>query len=155
MQEMGRRLAEITKPDDRVYVFGAEAEVLFYARRPSATRYIFLFPLYGPYRDAREKQMATAEEISTSKPAALLFLPNTLFLVSTEQFLTQWTQAYMKENFKTDLWLAVDQHGRGRLLTGGEGIRPPRVPAGERIVGGLFVRKTEGVGAPGGITKPE
>jgi hypothetical protein len=154
MREMGRRLAEITKPEERVYVFGAEAETLFYARRVSATRYIFLFPLYGPYRDAREKQMATAEEIATNKPAALLYLPNNLFLVKgTEQFLTLWTQAYMKENFRGDLWLAVDQNGKGRLLTGGEGIRPPRVEAGERVVGGLFVRVDRS--NAGGLTRPE
>jgi hypothetical protein len=141
MREMAKRLAEVTKPEDRVYVFGAEAETLFYARRVSATRYIFLFPLYGPYRDAREKQMATAEEIAANKPAALLYLPNSLFFVKgTEQFLTQWTQAYMKDNFKADLWLAVDQNGKSRLLTGGEGIRPPRVEPGERVLGGLFVR---------------
>jgi 4-amino-4-deoxy-L-arabinose transferase-like glycosyltransferase len=155
MQEMGRRLAEVTKPEDRVYVFGAEAEVLFYGRCVSATRYIFLFPLYGPYRDAREKQMATAQEISANQPAALLYLPNSLFLVKgTEQFLTQWTQNYMKENFKADLWLAVDQNGKGRLLTGGDGIIPPRLPPGERVLGGLFLRKAESANTAG-ATKAE
>jgi 4-amino-4-deoxy-L-arabinose transferase-like glycosyltransferase len=45
MRLVGERVAQITRPDDRVFIFGAEPEVLFYARRVSATRYIFLFPL--------------------------------------------------------------------------------------------------------------
>ncbi len=53
MPDLAARLAQTTGADDRVFVFGAEPEVLFYARRVSATRYIFLFPLYGPYSDAQ------------------------------------------------------------------------------------------------------
>src|SRR5205085_2329682 len=49
MPQFARRLETLTPPDKRVFVFGAEPELLFYARRASATRYIFLFPLYGPY----------------------------------------------------------------------------------------------------------
>src|SRR4029077_2037035 len=93
-QRRARAWLAFPPPADKVYVFGAEPEVLFYARRVSATRYIFLFPLYGPYRDAKEKQMAVVQEITTNRPAALLFLPNGLFFMpGTEQFLTQWTRA--------------------------------------------------------------
>jgi hypothetical protein len=141
MPLIARRLAEVTSAEDRVFVFGAEAEVLFYARRVSATRYIFLFPLYGPYHDAREKQEAVVQEISLQQPAALLFLPNGLFFApGTEQFLTKWTQAYLRENFRGDLYIAMDDAGNGHLLPAVNG-KPPPVPAGQRVLGGLFLRK--------------
>ena len=37
------RIESVTPPETPVFIFGAEPELLFYARRPSATRYIFLF----------------------------------------------------------------------------------------------------------------
>src|SRR5437762_11498166 len=100
MPAFAARIAQVTSSDQRVFVFGAEPEVLFYARRVSATRYIFLFPLYGPYRDAKVKQMATIDEISTNHPAALVYVPNNLFLVKvTEELLTEWTKAELTGNF--------------------------------------------------------
>ena len=141
MQQIGTRLAEITRPEDKVFVFGAEPEVLFYARRVSATRYIFLFPLYGPYADAKEKQLATIDELTTNNPAALLYFPNRLFFVpGTEQLLTHWTQSQIRTNYTADLWLAADQNGVAHLYHG-QGITPPRETAGQRVLGGLFLRR--------------
>jgi hypothetical protein len=142
MQRIGQRLAETTAPSDKVYVFGAEPEVLFYARRVSATRYVFLFPLYGPYRDVKEKQAVTIEEVTTNHPGALFFMPNSLFMTAKEQLLTQWTQAELRKNFSGDTWLAADQNGLGHLYSG-PGITPPREAAGQRVLGGLFLRKPE------------
>src|SRR5205814_5618654 len=63
MPAFAERIAKVTSTDQRVFAFGAEPELLFYAQRVSATRYIFLFPLFGPYRNIHEKQTATTEEI--------------------------------------------------------------------------------------------
>ena len=81
MPQFAARIAKITPPDQRVFVFGAEPELLFYAQPVSATRYIFLFPLYGPYRNVREKQIAAAAEIEGAAPAAVVYVPNDLFSV--------------------------------------------------------------------------
>jgi len=91
---LAERLAEVTQPGDKVFVFGAEPEILFYARRVSATRYIFLFPLYGPYSDAKARQIAAANEIVSNAPAAVLNLPNALFLApGSEQYFNRWFQS--------------------------------------------------------------
>ncbi|HMD54295.1 MAG TPA: glycosyltransferase family 39 protein, partial [Phycisphaerae bacterium] len=106
MPEVGKHIAQITNPADRVFVFGAESELLFYSQRVSATRYIFLFPLYGPYRDAREKQLATSREITLNRPKVIAWLPNQLFFApDTEQFFTQWAQSYLHDNFHNDTLL--------------------------------------------------
>src|SRR5256886_10738432 len=103
MVEFAAISAQFTSSGYRVFVFGAEPELLFYAQRVSATRYIFLFPLYGPYRNAREKQMAATDEIQRASPAAAVYLPNDLFFNSgSDQDLTDWTLAHLQQNFFPD-----------------------------------------------------
>ena len=141
MPEIGRRLAQVTGPKDRVYIFGAEPEVLFYARRVSATRYIFLFPLYGPYKDARLRQLLTAGEITDARPAAALLLPNGfLFRSGTEQYLTKWSQSYIETNFRPVLYLTVDPDWNGRIVSSDD-INALSDPPGQRPVGMLGLRK--------------
>jgi hypothetical protein len=142
MPDLAGRIARMTRPDDRVFLFGGEAELLFYAQRVSATRYIFLFPLYGPYRDAREKQMAVAEEISRNRPAAAAYLPNDLFfLPGSEQFFTQWTQSYLRENFRAVEYLTLNEDGSIRVISSDDDREPP-FPRGQHIVGVIFLKKT-------------
>jgi hypothetical protein len=138
---LAERLAQITKPDDKVFIFGAETEILFYAQRVSATRYIFLFPLYGPYSDAKEKQIATANEIVHNAPAAVLFLPNGLFFApDAEQLFTHWSQSYVSQNFRIDSCLAFDQSGNTVVVTDLPHQKASAVN-GLRMFGELDVRK--------------
>jgi hypothetical protein len=140
MRVFGNRVAQITRPDDRVFIFGAEPEVLFYAQRVSATRYIFLFPLYGPYSDALEKQIATANEISASRPAAALYLPNQLFFApDSQQYFTQWSQLYLHNHFRIDTCLTSEPFGGVHVISGVNN-QEPSIPAGQQIVGLLLVR---------------
>jgi 4-amino-4-deoxy-L-arabinose transferase-like glycosyltransferase len=137
MPELGQRLAEVTRPDDRVYVFGSEPELLFYARRASATRYIILFPLFGPYEDAKAKQVATSQEILAARPAAAAYLPNTLFFVPhSEQYLANWSFDYMHKNFQPDRWVGIDPSGACQVLPVIKGAPPPT-----NMIAELMVRK--------------
>jgi hypothetical protein len=137
MPELGARLAAVTQPEDRVFVFGSEPELLFYARRASATRYIILFPLFGPYADAREKQVAASIEIERARPAAAFYLPNRLFhLPGSDPFFTSWGLDYLGRNFQADRWLVADVGGTRYILPATNGAKAPR-----EIVGELLVRK--------------
>jgi 4-amino-4-deoxy-L-arabinose transferase-like glycosyltransferase len=141
MPALGARVAELTGPDERVFIFGAEPEVLFYARRVSATRYIFLFPLYGPYHDALAKQAEAADEVLRNRPAAAVYLPNNLFTIpGSEQYFTRWSRQYLEASFRSDTYLTVDPSGAPRLITGAGGGQPP-LPAGHRLIGAALARK--------------
>ena len=141
MPALGRRIAQVTGPNDKVFIFGSEAELLFYAQRVSATRFIFLFPLYGPYRNAQERQMAAAREISLNRPAAAVWFPNNLFfLPGSEQFFTGWTQSYLRENFRIDAYFTANQDGTTDIITG-TGHQEPAAPDEQAIIGATFVRK--------------
>jgi 4-amino-4-deoxy-L-arabinose transferase-like glycosyltransferase len=145
MREFARRIETVTPPDGRVFVFGAEPEVLFYAHRISATRYIFLFPLYGPYSNAREKQLAVATEIEHAQPATSVYLPNALFFVpGTDQYLSQWSLSYMEGNFYVDTWLKADESGGAQMLKATTDTHPESLPAGEQIIGSILVRNSTG-----------
>ena len=137
MPAFAERIAQVTSPEQRVFAFGAEPEVLFYAQRVSATRYIFLFPLYGPYRNIREKQIATTEEIQQNAPGAAFYVPNELFFsAGTDQFFTEWSLSYFKEHFAVDTWLIKETETRAALVAAWPNLPPPH-----NLLGAIFVKK--------------
>jgi hypothetical protein len=140
MPELGSRLQKATSPDDKIFIFGSEPEILFYAQRVSATRYIFLNPLYGPYADALQQQRAAAEEITANNPAAAISYPNRLFrLPGSELYFTRWSDAYLHENFHTDAHLVIDPGGELKIMPA-VGDQSPALAAGQRLLGGLLLR---------------
>jgi hypothetical protein len=143
MPDLGKRIAQITRTDDQIFIFGAEPELLFYAQRTSATRYIFLFPLYGPYSDARTRQIETANEVSAKRPAVALYLPNGLFFSpGSEQYFTKWSINYLRENFHVDTYLAIDPSGVVHLIPITSNQSSP-VADERQIIGALCVRNSK------------
>ncbi len=137
MPAFAARIAEVTSSEQRVFVFGAEPELLFYAQRVSATRYIFLFPLYGPYRNAREKQIAAADEIQGAAPAAAVYVPNDLFFnPGSDQYFTEWSLSYLEQNFYPDTWLIKGSPTVAQIIRA-----EPDSPAPERFLGAILVKK--------------
>ncbi len=141
MPQFAQRLETVTPPGKRVFIFGAEPELLFYARRASATRYIFLFPLYGPYGNAREKQIAAAEEIQRAEPSTAAYFPNLLFFMAgTDQYFTEWSLSYLQTNFYVDTWLEADQSGGAQLVEATSDTDSDSFRAGEQMIGAILVR---------------
>jgi hypothetical protein len=137
MPELARRLADITTPNQRVFIFGAEPEVLFYARRVSASRYIFLMPLYGPYRDAREKQAAAEDEIVRARPSAAAYLPGGLFFIEgSEHYFTDWSLSYLEQNFYADTLLIREEPNTVHIVPASLNAAPPK-----RLLGAILARK--------------
>ncbi len=73
-QQVGAYLADRTRPGDRIAVLGSEAEILFYARRPSATGYIFTYGLMQAGPTAHDMQREMAAEIEAGRPEYLVFV---------------------------------------------------------------------------------
>jgi 4-amino-4-deoxy-L-arabinose transferase-like glycosyltransferase len=142
MPQFARRLETLTPPDKRVFVFGAEPELLFYARRASATRYIFLFPLYGPYGNARAKQLAAAAEVESANPPTAVYFPNLLFFTSgTDQYFTDWSRSYMEQNFYVDTLLIAGEFGTAQMLNGASDVQSDVSAAREAVIGAILVRR--------------
>jgi hypothetical protein len=63
-----------TNPEDTIAVIGSEPELYFYCRRPSATGFIYMYPLVEkqPYAGQFRKQMI--EEVEAARPKYVVFV---------------------------------------------------------------------------------
>ena len=66
--EIADYIRRTSDADDTIYVVGSEPQIFFYARRRSATRYIFFYPLTGAYSDASERQAEVIREVKANRP---------------------------------------------------------------------------------------
>ena len=141
MPAIAREIEAITEGDDTVFLFGADPEILFYARRASATRYIYLFPLFGPFPDARERQQAVIAEVSSARPSAMVWMPNLMFFKEdAPQLLTQWFQRYSARGYETHAFRIAREDGGMELVRVPPGVDPNAVLQGKMPSATIFVR---------------
>jgi hypothetical protein len=76
-RDVGRFIGENSSPDDSVLVMGSEPQILYYARRRSATRYILAYPLMTPFPDTEARQQSVMEEVRRNDPkfVVTVFVP--------------------------------------------------------------------------------
>lgn len=143
MPNFAQQIEEVTPPNRPIFIFGSEPELLFYAHRRSATRYIFLFPLYGPYGDVRQKQLAAAAEVESANPSTAIYFPNLLFFTSgTDQYFTDWSRSYMDQNFYVDTLLIADESGTAQMLNVSSGVQGDVSRARGAVIGAIFMRQS-------------
>ena len=65
---VAERLRQLTGPDDTIYVFGSEPQILFYAERRNASRYIYVYPLFMGSHDRAERQISVVRELRRNQP---------------------------------------------------------------------------------------
>ncbi len=73
-EALGRYLAVRTRPEETILVVGSEPEIFFYARRRSATKYVFFYPLTGWSPRAAAMQGEFFEEIERARPRYLVMM---------------------------------------------------------------------------------
>lgn len=71
-QIVARRVAEITSPQDWVYIAGSEPQILYYAQRFSPTRFVITYPLMIPTPLARAYQQEAIRELDMRPPAVIV-----------------------------------------------------------------------------------
>jgi hypothetical protein len=151
MPALAREIASVSEPEDTVFLFGTEPELLFYARRVSATRYIHLFPLFGPYPDALERQRGVAAEVARAQPAVLVWIPNAMFFAEgAPQFLTRWFQRFSAQHYRPHAFTTRNAGGGVDLVRIPQDTRPRDVLQGRRPQATIFVREHDAAepGAP-------
>lgn len=82
---LGRYIAENTSPDEQVYIFGSEPEVLFYAKRRSATRFIQFSALTLNSPQSAAMQAEAIKQIDAAKPELFLWVNNPLSFMASEK----------------------------------------------------------------------
>lgn len=69
---VSEHLQAVTKSTDKVFVAGSEAQILFYAQRRSASRFVITFPLNIDTPLRQEYQRQAIDELTASTPAAIV-----------------------------------------------------------------------------------
>jgi len=101
--EIGKVLREHSRPEDRIAVLGSEPEILFYARRRSATGYIYMYALteMQPYAARMRKEMI--DEVTRARPEYLVIMAPSCSWVSTRRQnneVMEWVQQYAKSGYR-------------------------------------------------------
>jgi len=78
---------------DRVLILGSEPQILFYARRRSASRYILTYPLMMAVAGAAERQVEMFQEASINKPPLIVVVN-----VRMSHAYGPWTSNYLFQN---------------------------------------------------------
>ena len=92
--QLGAWIAANSEPTDRFFVYGSEPQLFFYANRPSASRYIFVYPLTMPLPAAAERQREALADFDAARP---------LFVVATFAFGSILEQPGTPPELKTGL----------------------------------------------------
>lgn len=71
-QRIAERIAELTTPQDFVYVAGSEPQILYYSLRFSPTRFTIAYPLMIPTPLAKGYQQEAIQELEKRPPAVIV-----------------------------------------------------------------------------------
>ena len=96
-------LGRHTTPEQRVAVIGSEPQVYFYAKRLSATGYIYTYELMEPTPFALQMQQEMCREIEAAKPEFFVFVAVELSWLAgpdSNPFIYQWAGRYAESNYR-------------------------------------------------------
>jgi len=102
-QKIGDYVAHNCAPTDRIAVLGSEPEIYFYAKRRSATGFIYTYPLMEDQRFAAKMQSQMISEIEAAKPAFLIFVDvpfSWLRRPDSEPLIFDWFEKYRQSNYE-------------------------------------------------------
>jgi len=120
---VGSFLVSHSKPDETVFVFGSEPQILYYAKRRSASRYIFVYPLMTPFPDTADRQASVIRELANRNPkfVVTIFIPQS-FLAQrgTPIALFDSLRDLLSRSYHVVGVVPRTQAGRSTLVTGEE-----------------------------------
>jgi 4-amino-4-deoxy-L-arabinose transferase-like glycosyltransferase len=103
--EIGKYIRRTSSSDDRVYIVGSEPQILFYAGRASATRYIFFYPLTAGYPGVLERQRGVAAEVAAARPLYVVWsniATSLLVDADSEPFLLGEAKAMLDREYRLE-----------------------------------------------------
>ncbi|MFQ5441155.1 MAG: ArnT family glycosyltransferase [Thermodesulfobacteriota bacterium] len=116
-----------SNPDDYIAVLGSEPQIYFYSGRPSATGYIYMYPLTEDQRYAPEMQKGLIKDIVTKKPLFITFvrIPTSWLLKpGSDKEIFKWFKVYAARHYEKvgviDIYKDAtdyfwDEEARGRI----------------------------------------
>jgi hypothetical protein len=116
-----------SSPTDRIAVLGSEPQILFYARRRSATGFVYTYDLMENQPRALAMQEQMAHEIETSRPSLLVAVNLRTSWAPTpdsERWIFDWLDRY-RTPFHRIAAMTIDDERNAKLWTDPELSRLP------------------------------
>ena len=92
-----------TDEEDAVAILGSEPQINFYARRRSATGFLYMYPLMENHKYARLMQESMIKEIESRQPKFIVFVNSGSswgIRPSSDPLLFNWQRRYIMENYE-------------------------------------------------------
>jgi hypothetical protein len=110
---IARYIEEHSTPTETIAVMGSEPEIFFYARRHSATGYIYMYDLMQSHRYALAMQKETIHDIEGAKPAfmVLVYVDSSWTISNNSNLdIMKWTRAYSPKYYDVAgmVWIWAD-----------------------------------------------
>jgi len=100
--EVARFIQDNSRPEDQIAVIGSEPQICFYARRHSATSYIYTYPLMETHPYALEMQEDMIRQIETRKPRYMVVIASDGSWMPREKShrkILNWAYAYANRHY--------------------------------------------------------
>jgi hypothetical protein len=98
-------LRKHTAPDERIAVIGSEPQIFFYARRKSATGYIYTYPLVEKQPLAKRMTEEMIAEIENGKPRYLVMVSSPtswLMRPDSDRRIFDWVQQRVRQGYELE-----------------------------------------------------
>jgi hypothetical protein len=147
-----------SEPDDKIFVCGSEPQILFYAERASASRYIFVYPLFAAGPDAQARQRSVVEELRRQRPKFIVTVDPLLIWKSygaardAPRDLTNYLEELTKSEYRPFALVTLARDGTNRIVRSHPEIpdEPIMLFQSETITIRIWERR-----APGDYTEPQ
>ncbi len=101
--EIAKYIRDHSQKDDRVAILGSEPQILFYSKRKSATRHLYMYPLGEQHSYAHHMQTEMIREIQVSRPEFFVIAniyTSWLFDSNSQTLLMDWAQGYVNSRYE-------------------------------------------------------
>jgi len=100
--EVAKYIHKNTDTNERIAVLGSEPQIYFYAKRRSATSYIYMYTLTEPHKYAREMQQEMIRQIESCNPkyVVVVTIPTSwLMRPDSERLLMNWMPGFLEQRY--------------------------------------------------------
>jgi hypothetical protein len=115
-QAVARRVAQLTSPNDYVFVAGSEPQILCYAKRLSPTRFVIAYPLMFPTPLAEGYQREAVQDLERHPPAVIVLAQSPLSWLAQKKspvgFITFLEKLLADHYERVGGWVADPKSGR-------------------------------------------
>jgi Dolichyl-phosphate-mannose-protein mannosyltransferase len=134
--EIGEYLRAHTTPRDRIAMLGSETQILFYAQRRSASRFVNAYFLVADHPRNRAMQREEIRDIERVRPKYMVYarlMDSWSLLRTSPRDIFDWFGNYESEHYQLEGVLDLD-HGRSAMKWGSDARSSPQVSEGIEIL---------------------